>query len=318
MFESNETRSYIYPSQETGLLIIEASKSINPSQWVKENKKNLDIMLLKFGGVLLRNFDIHSISEFNNFSLAFSQNLLDYIYRSTPRTNLGGKIYTATEYPSHLSIPLHNENSYSDNWPRRIIFFCAISALEGGQTPIADSRKVYQRIDESIRKKFEEKGILYVRNYRPGLDLDWREVFQTSNKDEVEKYCREHSIDYIWDTQDSELRTMQICPAFLDHPETRERVWFNQAHLFHFSTIEQETGFSFLDELGEANLPRNTYYGDGEAIEKEALETIKDAYHKEEIVFNWQRGDLMILDNVLMAHGRKPYSGERKIAVSMF
>ena len=244
-------------------------------------------------------------------------NLLDYVYRSTPRTRLGGKIYTATEYPADRSIPLHNENSYSKSWPEKIYFFSIIIADEGGETPIADSRKVYKKIDQSIKDLFEKKGVCYVRNYTPGIDLSWQEVFQTDKKTDVEKYCVEHGIELEWKTGTTELTTKQICQATLTHPVTKEKVWFNQAHLFHPSSLGKDQLESLIRELGEENLPRNALFGDGTPIDVGTLNHIREVYSQDRIKFKWQRGDIMMLDNVLMAHSREPYKGERKVAVAM-
>src|SRR5690606_7153367 len=135
---------------------------------------------------------------FNKVVQIICPNLLDYVYRSTPRTRLGGKIYTATEYPPDRIIPLHNENSYTKSWPHKIFFFSVIVAAEGGETPIASSRNVYKRIDNSIREKFETKGIMYVRNYTPGVDLSWQDVFQTEQKCEVDEFCKNNGIQAQW------------------------------------------------------------------------------------------------------------------------
>ena len=317
VFSHSEVACCTYPKNDKGIFMIEAKQSINPVLWIRENKSLFEQTLLQYGGILLRGFDIHSVSEFNKFSQEVCPNLLEYTYRSTPRSNLGGKIYTATEYPADQFIPLHNENAYADAWPQKIMFFCVIPAKEGGETPVADSRLVFKRINKEIIKKFEDKGILYVRNYSPGVDLSWQEVFQTTEKQEVQKYCLDHSIKYFWNQKGPELTTKQLCQATLVHPITKEKVWFNQAHLFHISGLNKEIIQSLLSELGEQNLPRNAYYGDETPIEEEILTHIRAAYEQEVIVFGWQRGDIMILDNVLMTHGRRPYSGERKIAVSM-
>jgi len=69
--------------------------------------------------------------------------------------------------------------------------------------------------------------------------------------------------------------------------------------------------------LGEENLPRNTFYGDGKPIEVEVLDHIREAYNQEKIKFKWQKGDIMILDNILTAHAREPFKGERKVVVAM-
>ncbi len=286
-------------------------------EWLQHNKEAIEHCIHLHGGILLRNFGINSVSEFNKSVLSLYPDLLDYVYRSTPRTKIGGKIYTATEYPSDRSIPFHNENSYSSSWPARICFFCAVSPKNGGETPIADSRAIYKKIDESIKLKFEEKGVLYVRNYTPGIDLSWQEVFQTENKDDVNKFCAENDIEAIWNKQGPELTTKQICQASYIHPITLEKVWFNQAHLFHASALSSNDIDTLQKELGEQYLPRNTFYGDGELIELEVLEHIRNIYEEEKVKFKWQKGDLMILDNVLTAHSREPFEGERKIVVAM-
>ena len=72
-----------------------------------------------------------------------------------------------------------------------------------------------------------------------------------------------------------------------------------------------------LEEFAEEDLPTNTYYGDGSRIEPEVLEELREAYRQETIAFPWQAGDVMVLDNILTAHGRGPYSGPRKILVTM-
>ena len=134
---------------------------------------------------------------------------MDYINRSTPRTKLGGKIYTATEYPPHKSIPFHNENSYTQAWPETLMFFCVIVAQSGGETPIADSRQVFNKLDKDLVKKFNDKKVSYTRNYTAGIDLSWQEVFQTSDKKEVDAYCDQNNIQYIPNANQFSVSTHQ-------------------------------------------------------------------------------------------------------------
>lgn len=285
---------------------------------VDNSKDVLEQNLLKYGGVLIRGSGMRSLSEFSKLSSIISPNLFDYVNRSTPRTKLGGKIYTSTEYPAEKHITFHNENAYTNKWPSKLMFFCIIPSDTGGETAIADSRYVLQNIDQAIIEIFEKKKILYKRNYSEYIDLSWEEVFQTEDKSEVEEYCKNNEINFQWREDDIvSLSTSQVCQATLEHPKTKEKVWFNQAHLFNISMIKAEDIENIAKLVGMDNLPRNSYFGDGTDIPADYIKHILDAYEKERIEFTWKKGDIMILDNVLMTHSRNPYTGKRKVVVSM-
>jgi hypothetical protein len=194
-------------------------------------------------------------------------------------------------------------------------FFCVEVAPEGGETPIADSRQVFNLIDPALRDRFARKQVMYVRNYGDALDLSWQNVFQTEDPAEVEAYCRSAEIEFEWKSN-NELSTRQVCQAIATHPSTGEQVWFNQAHLFHVSSLKAEIRESLLSSASGAP-PRNACYGDGSPIEDEALDEIRAAYDRQKIVFPWQQRDVLLLDNMLAAHGRRSYRGSRKIVVGM-
>lgn len=296
------------------LLEIEADK--DALDWAEECQQEIRNLIETNGAVLVRGLNIFGSAQFGAIlSTLFGADLLEYVYRSTPRTEMRGNVYTATEYPASQVIPQHNENSYSRHWPNRIGFMCILPAQAGGETPITDSRAVYQMLPQSLRDKFEERGVLYVRNYS-SLDLPWSVVFQTTNRSEVEAYCTANDLDYEWFEKDG-LRTRQINSATAVHPLTGEKLWFNQAHLFHASSLGKEIAETLLSSIGEENLPRNSYYGDGSPIEPEALEQIRAAYERNKISFCWQKNDLLLLDNMLFAHGRESYRGPRKVLVGM-
>jgi len=283
--------------------------------WSARNRQHLEEELLRYGAILFRGFNVNAVDEFERFMKSMAGELLDYSYRSTPRTQVSGKIYTSTEYPAHQTIPLHNEMSYTRQWPMMLGFFCMEVAEEGGETPIADSRKVLQRIDSSIRDRFSRRRVRYVRNYGDALDLTWQNVFQTENRVDVEAFCRQAGIEFEW-KGDEQLSTSEVCQAMAEHPRTGEMVWFNQAHLFHVSSLTSEIRDSLLSSsAGEP--PRNAFYGDWTPIDESDLEKIRAAYAQEAIVFRWQKHDVLLLDNMLTAHGRKPYRGARKIVVGM-
>lgn len=296
--------------------VVENNGSVSPISWLQENKLAVEDALHSKGAVLLRDFKINSLSEFNQFANLFSPSLLDYVNRSTPRTKLGGKIYTSTEYPAERIIPQHNENAYTNKWPTSLLFYCVIPAGLGGETPISDSREILTLIDKEIVEKFEKFGVMYVRNYMPGIDLPWQEVFQTKEKEKVAEYCSENNIEFCWHGQDH-LETKQICQATQYHPKTGEKIWFNQAHLFHVSAGGHQEKELLLKEFGKKRLPRNTYFGDGSEIPDDVIAHISAAFNRNLIKFRWERGDLLVIDNMLKTHGRMSFEGARKIAVAM-
>lgn len=297
------------------LLEVDAGR-IDAHQWAQEHTEAVQALLAENGAQLLRGLKVHSSAQFGQvLSTLFGSPLLEYTYRSTPRTALRGNVYTATEYPASQVIPQHNENSYARHWPLRIGFLCMLPATKGGETPIGDSELVYEMLPASLRAKFDDLGVMYVRNYST-LDLPWSVVFQTEDRGEVEAYCRHNELSFEW-LDGGGLRTRQINPATAIHPTTGKKLWFNQAHLFHVSSLSADLAETLLASLGEQNLPRNTYYGDGSPIEPETLATIRDVYERTKIKFAWHRHDVLLLDNMRYTHGREAYSGPRKVLTGM-
>lgn len=304
------------PNQLLPLVIEPMVDGLDLITWTRNNRLFIESQLPKYGGILFRNFKIKGIEVFEQFAKATSDGkLLPYQDGSSPRTLVKDNVYTSTDYPADQTIFLHSELSYANTWPLKVYFHCVKPAEQGGETPIADIRKVCDRIPVQIRDRFLQKQVMYVRNFGGGLGLPWQKAFQTSDKTVVEAYCHENGIEMEWKEGDK-LQTRQIRPAVVSHPKTGETVWFNHAAFFHVSTLEPKVRQALLD-FSEIELPYNTYYGDGSPIEPEALEEIRSAYRQETVMFPWQAGDILMLDNMLTAHGRTPFVGSRKVVVGM-
>jgi len=157
---------------------------------------------------------------------------------------------------------------------------------------------------------------MYVRNFTEGLDVSWEEFFRTREKAVVEAQCREAGIDCLWINQ-TVLRTRKVAIAVTRHPYTNEQLFFNQVQLHHASYLLPEVRESLLALAGEEGLPRQAYFGDGSPIDEATIAQIDQAYARASVSFKWHEGDMLMLDNMLTAHGRKPFAGERKIVVAM-
>src|SRR5262245_14778171 len=146
--------------------------------WAEGNRDLIEDWLLKHGALLFRHFDVGGVEEFEALITTLYGRALAYLERSSPRSQVSGNIYTSTDYPAEQSIFLHNENSYQQSWPMRIAFFCRKPPGAGGETPIADCRRVFARIDPAIRESFAQRKWMYVRNLGGGAGLSWQTVFQ--------------------------------------------------------------------------------------------------------------------------------------------
>jgi alpha-ketoglutarate-dependent taurine dioxygenase len=308
--------SHLDATEELPLVIEPGIDDVNLSYWASNNREYIVRELLRYGGILFRGFDIDSARQFEEFARCISPDLLDYVERAAPRSQVVNNIYTSTEYPASQCIHLHHEMSYSHNWPTKLFFYCARPAERGGRTPIASDRKVYNLIPPSIKQRFIEKKVMYVRNYGEGVDLPWQETFQTNDRSEVEAYCRKNHTDFEW-VSESRLRTRQIRQAVATHPKTLDTVWFNHAHMFHPSSLEPVVMASLLTQFKDGELPRNAFYGDGTRIESSILDEIRGIYQQASVTFPWRQGDILLLDNFLVSHGREPYEGARTILVAM-
>lgn len=304
------------PVQGRPLVLQVDQNGVKTADWAERNREHVERLLQENGALLIRGLRFVGSQQFGAVvSTLFGAELLQYVYRSTPRTELRGNVYTATEYHADLHIPQHNENAYGNSWAMRLAFLCTLPSERGGATPICDSAQVYEQIPAAIRDRFEQHGVLYVRNYSE-IDLHWKEVFQTGDRTAVEQFCSENDLQWEWLDGDR-LRTRQVNQASAVHPVTGAKVWFNQAHLFHVSSLEQHIQDQLLSVLPESDLPRNTYYGDGAPIEAGTLHQIREIYRRNQIQFEWQRNDLLLIDNMRFSHGREPYSGNRQVLVGM-
>ena len=268
------------------------------------------------GAVLLRGFDVADTDDFARVVTAIGGRPLEYSERSSPRKALGERVYTSTEYAKDKEIFFHNENSYQSSWPRWLFFYCDVPAASGGATPLADIREVTRRIDADVLEEFRVRGWLHVRTYQPGFGLPWSEVYGTSDRAAVESYCAAAGITPTW-RPDGVLRTTARREAFHKHPDSGESLWFNHVAFFHPSTLPPHVFEVMRDMFGMDGLPNDTRFGDGGRIPDDMCAHIRDCYRRASSRSDYQRGDVLVVDNMRTAHGREPYDGDRRVAVAM-
>ncbi len=300
------------------LHVIEAPRDFpNVGEFVRDRIDEVSSLILEHGGVLFRGFRVTEAADYQAMIDVLGTKPMDYVYKSTPRTHVYRDVFTATEYPPQLEIPLHCENAYQREWPLWISLCCLTPATGGGgQTPIAHLRRVTAAIAPHILDRFAQHGVKYIRHYRPHVDLPWEDVFKTNDRAQVARYCNENDIHHEWVDHET-LRTEQVCQGVAGHPTTGEQVFFNQAHLFHVSSLGPKVATDMIKFFGKERLPRDAKFGDGQDIEAKDLEAVRTAFRSAAVDWNWRRGDIVILDNMQFAHGRRAYSGERRVLASL-
>jgi alpha-ketoglutarate-dependent taurine dioxygenase len=307
--------SQSHPDQPLPLIMEPAADHVDLADWARNNREYIEQKLHQHGAVLFRGFGLATATDFERVAASICHELYSE-YGDLPREGVAGKVYTSTPYPEDKSILYHNESSHMSQWPSKINFFCVTAAKEGGATPIVDCRKVYRGLDPEVREKFQTRGLMYVRNFSEGLDVSWQRFFGTQDKTVVEESCRKAGMTCEW-TKNDGLRIRQRCQAVLRHPKTGEMSFFNQVQLHHVHCLEPEVRQSLLSIFQREDLPRHVYYGDGSPIEDSVMDHVGEVYEKHAVRFQWRQGDLVTLDNTLIAHARDPYVGPRKIVVAL-
>ena len=313
-----EVKTSLFDGRSLPLVIEPTVDDLDAAHWVRENRQMLEEKILEHGGVLLRGFSIDTLEQFEEVAKIIAPDLLDYVEGSSPRIMLTDKVYTSTEYPPEYFVSLHSELSYAHEWPAKIFFYCDVEPEQGGETPIADNREVLEALPEDLRRRFEERGTRYLRNLHggAGAGLAWQTVFETDDKEFVERYCRDGEIDFQW-TEDGGLRTRQERPAVIRHPKTGEALWFNQVDQWHPSNLDEGVAEALEKLADDGGLPIDAEHADGTPLSVEDLDTVRSTIREVMVAFPWKKRDLLVLDNMLAAHGRSPFSGKRRVVVTM-
>lgn len=295
--------------------VISSPGSASAANWFDQHRDCVRAELVRFGAVRFEGFTLNEVSAFEELALVSCAEL----YRENAEhvaASASGNVQTPVPYSARHKLLWHNENTFNDEWPGRLLFGCAVEPVTGGETPVVDTREVYRALPGPVASRFSELGVIYERTYGTGLGLSWQQVFKTEDPAEVERKCHSADIEFEW-YADMRLRTRQTRPAIVEHPESKEPVWVAQPQHWHPACLDPATRRSLTELLGPDGLPRNCFFGNGTQIDEKTMHLLCQLYQEREKSFPWREGSAMLIDNLLMAHGRNPYSGPRKILVAI-
>lgn len=160
---------------------------------------------------------------------------------------------------------------------------------------------------------FRRHGWLLLRTYQD-VGLPWTDAFGTEDRSLVDAYCAAEGIRHRW-FDDGRLRTAQRRAAVVAHPRTGVPGWFNQIAFLNELTMDPAIREYLLDQYGPAGLPFTTAHGDTTPVDADTVETVNAVYDAAAFGESWRDGDVLVVDNIRMAHSREPYEGPREVAV---
>lgn len=314
--------------------------------WLRSERDAVARTLSDVGAVRLRGFQIRSAEEFERVAFALDPELRSGYLGTSPRHGRTKFVFTASELPAPYPVPQHLEMSFLPDPPRKLLFFCPQPSARGGETPLTDFRRVWDDLGEDVRRTFEERGLRYVRNYdgprssrvaSPWKLKRWDEMFLTTDRAKIEATCAAQGLRAEWLAGDR-LRLVNTAPASRVHPETGRRAWFNHLQVFHaiaaaeeFERIRRFRGgltttllsgvTSALTSINRRrtapdDLPMHATFADGGEIPDALVRRVVDAIWARIGTDEWEAGDVVIIDNWAVAHGRLPYRGAREVLVA--
>lgn len=298
------------------------------TQRVRASAPALDSLILQHGGVVLRNTGLSGPADFDAFIGAFPAYERGYVGGAGPRSLVTGQVWEATKVDQRYKITVHQEMAYMADFPPRIAFYCARAAESGGETIVARMSEFMKRIPSELMHELAAHGVRSVRNYARAHEADgkstvqhideksWDEVFGTDDRGAVEAICAERNIECIWN-DDGTLTLVEYMSAFTKHPILDKEFYRNIVHINFAQTELGSANVEHQERVARQKMRTGLSLGSGEELSAEQFGVMERALDEVTLAWDWRAGDVMVLDNLQMGHGRNPFEGERETFVAL-
>ena len=285
-------------------------------RWAADHRDALRAAVAEHGSLLVRGLALGDATDVAAVFRQLATTLMTDMEAFASRRAYADGVYSSSTWPTRQPMCMHHELSYRLEFPGLMLFACLSAPTSGGATAVADSSTVLDALPGELVRKFEREGWLLTRNYNEDIGASVADAFGTDDRGAVGAYCRANAIAFEWQT-DGGLRTRQRRSAVVHHPLMGERCWFNQIAFLNEWTIDPEVREYLVDVYGRDGLPFNTSYGNGDAIGEDVVAQINAVYEAHTVRRPWQDGDVLLVDNIRIAHSREPFTGSREVVVGM-
>ncbi len=296
--------------------VVVADPAADPAGWLAEHRAEIGSVVDRRGAALVRGLGITDEAAAAAAIGALATELLTEREPFAPRTRYAGGVYSSTSWPPDQPMCMHHELSYAVEYPARMIFCCLAAPDSGGATALADAGAVLRDLPADLVDRFDRHGWQLRRAYHEILGMSWQSAFGTGSRDEVEARLRGDGVHWEWGA-DGGLRTSRTRPAVIPHPVTGVRLWFNQIAFLNEWTMDPAVREYLTMEFGPDGLPFTTLFGNGDRLDRDTVDLINQVYEAHTVREPWQPGDVLVVDNIRMAHSRDPYEGHRQIVVGL-
>ncbi|MCA9101948.1 MAG: TauD/TfdA family dioxygenase, partial [Planctomycetales bacterium] len=284
--------------------------------WVAAERDRLEQLLGDHGAILFRGFPLASADDFDGFVAAFRLENFPYAesLSNAVRVSRTERVFTANEAPPDVTIFLHHEMAQTPIYPSRLFFFCEQAADEGGATPLCRSDVLWTRLYEAapeFARSCEELGLRYT-NVMPaaadlasGMGRSWQSTLAADSREAAESRLERLGYTWEWLDDDSLRATTPVLPAVMQLPSGR-KTFFNQL-------IAATQGWK--DSRNDPS--KAIAHGDGSPLDLEGVRIAAEI--ADELTFDlpWQSGDVALVDNYLVMHGRRRFRGTRRVLASL-
>lgn len=286
-------------------------------EWLQRCRSRLLETVRRGGAVLLRGLPVDSPAEVAAVRDALVRRPAGPQEPFALRDHLGYGVYSDLRWPPDQMLCPQHEQSYRLSFPQLIMLAGLRPAQTGGQILLADSRQVLPRLPADLVGRLHDHGWIMIRNFRNRFGVPWRDAFDVTDRHGLEAKLSQEFISYRW--SDGMLRTARRRSAVVRHPVDGRSCWFNHAAFFNeFGlAIDPEERQVLYEAFGRDGLTLNTLIGDGKPFTPDEVATIEGVYEQLTVPVDLGPGDVLVLDNIAVAHGRRPYTGRREVAVAM-
>jgi len=266
------------------------------------------------GALIFRNFDV-SADAFIEFSSLYCKNFSTYeggAFRLGPldrqSVNNNDTLLTVTGPTTCYAIPLHGEMYYARNKPSLLWFFCENPAAENGETTICDGIAYYKKMNEQLKLFFSEHRLKYIR---PLTHSEWQKAFQTNDIDVIRTWCLENDATLVVNEVDGSINIEYTCAATSRNPRLDEDVFINPLFIvYHFEqAVRSGLAAKVLGTLPGNGCPIIVRLEDGSEVPELVLQEVEHTADELTANVSWRRGDILMIDNTRVLHGRREYLG---------